>query len=125
MTRAPASKRPAARRPSSRKRATASATVDEYRTLEAIAAQATAAAHAQPGANTYRTAAAAHRVAAHAAERASLTGVANGHDRAAQEHDEIAETLAAAWRAQIRRTVPDLERDVQRLLAQEAKRVRR
>lgn len=105
-------------------RAEGSATVAEYRTLEEIAAAATTSASAHPTPNTYRTAAASHRVAARAAEEAGLTHIAQGHDVAARDHDETAETLAAARRAQDLRSEPTLEAEVRDLLVEESRRRR-
>lgn len=99
-------------------------TQEDYRDLERRAAQATEAAHAEPTPNAYRAAAAAHRVAARTSEEANLAEYATGHELAARQHDETAETLAAARRAESLRAGPDLEADVQEILAENARRSR-
>jgi enoyl-CoA hydratase/carnithine racemase len=99
-------------------------TSSDYRTLEAIAAQATEVARAEPSANTYRAAAASHRVAARAAEDAGMADHVDGHDLFARELDETAEAIAADRRAESLRSGPDLETEVQQILSESARRTR-
>jgi hypothetical protein len=124
MPRAQPSRRPARSASTTKKAKAIRATLDDYRALEALAAQATAGARAEPSPNAYRAAAANHRAAARMAEDANLAAYGAGHDLAAQELDETAETLAATRRAEFLRSGPDLEADVRAILAEDSRRPR-